>query len=184
MNRLLHVHAFCLYRNIHMEIYEWLNWLLCSLLHGGNIVFFVFMPSALSLIKCFINHLDCPLRLPPPPSYHQTQPVSPSPQLHTSPLVSHNHPCFTVLSSPWPAKESSHTHTRPTHAWRPHVLHLHARVIGSGLVTCGWLLCLFLQMPGRVAGWNPSTSRTMASLSWLQGNSMEMWRKTKVSSGR
>lgn len=32
---------------------ERLNWLLCFSLHGGNIVFLVFMPSALSLIKCF-----------------------------------------------------------------------------------------------------------------------------------
>lgn len=40
--------------------------------------------------------------------------MPPSPQLHTSPLVSHNHPNSTVLSSPWPAKESSHTHGRHT----------------------------------------------------------------------
>ena len=37
-----------------------------------------------------------------------------------------------------------------------------------------------LQMPGPAAGWNPNTSRIMASLSCLQGSSMVMQRKTWV----
>lgn len=129
-----------------------------------------------------INHLDCPLGLPPSPRDHQTLSVSPSPSCAPLPwsvtitLIS-----LSFLHHGRPKNPPTHM---PSHAWRPYTLHLHARVIGSGLVTCEWPMCLFLQMPGRVAGWNPSTSQTTASLSWLQGNSMEMWRKTKVSSAR
>ena len=42
-------------------------------------------------------------------------------------------------------------------------------------------LNLFVQIPGRVAGWSPSTRQTTARLSWQQGSSMEMQRKIKVS---
>lgn len=41
------------------------------------------------------------------------------------------------------------------------------------------LVCV--QMPGRVAGWNPSTRLTTASSSWPPASSMETQRKTKVS---
>lgn len=50
-------------RNIHKAENEWLNCFLCFSLLGGKIVFFVFVPPALFLIKCF----DEPLRLSPSP---------------------------------------------------------------------------------------------------------------------
>lgn len=126
------------------------------------------------------------------PCYHPT-PCLPS---HPPPLNAHppRHSPLTLFTFICPVPSSSHFHPHIKHRAdcplqrNPLPVHLHwciISVVDQGPVSdCRaaepFLSCL-CQMPGRVAGWNPSTKPTTASLSWLQGSSMEMLRKTKVS---
>lgn len=118
------------------------------------------------------------------PSYHQTLSVPHPPAAHLSPSLSPPSPYCLVFTY---SVESAVIHIMHVPAVQhspsaPALMH-HQRWIRSlfTLTAVQLTLNLFVQMPGRVAGWNPSTSQTTASLSWLQGSSMEMQTKTKVS---
>lgn len=140
------------------------------------------------------------LRLPPP-SYHHTLSVSPSPPppplLYISFLVSHLSSPFAPLHDASFVVDIDVSHVKPASSLRP--LTPHAPTPASFTVAPApmhrqqWisrLLCdcsaaeprlVCVQMPGRVAGWNPSTRLTTASSSWPPASSTVTQRKTKVS---
>lgn len=128
--------------------------------------------------------------LPPPSYHHHTLSVSPPP-----PLAALSHWSVSLgVTSPFIPPLWKHTHKCMsfivTHSRTPCILHLASALMHcerwisrsrASHPSCSSSLVVSVQMPGAVAGWNPSTSLTTASLSWLQGSSTETRRKTKVS---